>query len=122
MTPLWDHPARRLACGGPVVRWGEGHTTPKSFAVPFGAQGCMVAQGVVGDTTPARGHGSKGVGSSGLAHFFGGNRGGHPQFFEPQGTLILAIEGNLPMLAGGKVQHFQSKKFEGTKEFSAAIE
>src|SRR5258708_13591043 len=112
MTPLWDHPARRLARGGLVLRWVEAHTAPKSFAVTFSAQVCMVAQGQVDDTTLARGHGSKVVGSSGLAHFFGCNRGGHPQFFEPQGTLILAIEGNLLMLAGGMVQHFPPYKFD----------
>ena len=82
----------------------------------------MIAQSEVDNSPLARGHRSEVERSSRLAHFFGGHRGGHAQFFEPQGALILAVEGNLLVLARGKMQHLQSKKFEGTEEFSAAIE
>src|SRR6202047_2189463 len=94
-TRLWNHSARRFACGGLVVRWIEDHAPAKSFAVTFGARVWMIAQSEVDNSPLARGHRSEVERSSRLAHFFGGHRGGHAQFFEPQGALILAVEGNL---------------------------
>src|SRR3981081_2502678 len=96
---LRDRSARRLLCGWFVVRRIKDDTAAKPFAVTFSAQVCMITQGQVDDTPLARRHRREVEGGSRLAHFFGGDRGGHTQFFEPQGTLILAIKRNLLVFA-----------------------
>jgi hypothetical protein len=93
-----------------------------AFAVAFGAEVGLVAEGQVDDAAFAGGHGSKLVGGSGAAHFFGGDGGGGAEFFEAYAAVILAIEGNLFVLTAGETKHFQGEELEGAEEFSAAIE
>jgi hypothetical protein len=57
-----------------------------------------------------------------VANFFRGYAGGHAEFLEADGALVLAVEGNLFVLVGGQVEDFEGQKFEGAEEFSAAIE
>ncbi len=59
---------------------------------------------------------------SGLANFFGGDAGSHAEFLQADGTLVLAVERNLIVLAGGQVQNFEGQQFEGAEKFGAAIE
>ena len=44
------------------------------------------------------------------------------QFLDAQRALILAVEGNLLVLAGGQAQHLERKQFESAQQFSAAVE
>jgi len=82
----------------------------------------LVAEGEVDDAALARGHGSEVVGSSGAANVVGGDGGGGAEFFEAHAALILAVERNFFVLAGGEAKDFEREKFEGAEEFSAAVE
>ena len=54
--------------------------------------------------------------------FSAATRRGGAQFLDAQRALILAVEGNLFVLAGRQAQHFEGEEFEGAQQFSAAIE
>src|SRR5580698_10134944 len=74
------------------------------------------------DAALARGHGAELVGRSGAANFFGGDGGCGAEFLDAERALILAVEGDLFVLSGGKVQHFEGEQFEGAEKLSTAIE
>src|SRR5271155_5122805 len=97
---LRESAAGWLAGGGFVVCGVEDYAAVEAFAVAFGAEVGLLAQGEVDNAALARGHGSEVERGSGLANFFGGDTGGHPEFLEADGTLILAVEGNLFVLGG----------------------
>src|ERR1700757_2942239 len=74
------------------------------------------------DAALAGRHGAELIRRAGLAHFIGGDGGSGAQFLDAQRAVILAVEADLFMLAGGQAQHFKGEQFEGAKQFSAAIE
>src|SRR5580698_3169337 len=78
-----------------VVGGVEDYRAVEAFAVAFGAEVGLVAQGDVDDAALAGGHGGEVKWSSGLANFFGGYRGGHAEFLQADGALVFAVEGNL---------------------------
>jgi len=118
---LRERTAGGLAGCGFVVRRIEDYRAVEAFAVAFGAQVGLVAEGEVENAAFARGHGSEVEGSSGLANFFGGYTGGHAEFLQADGALVLAVEGNLIVLGGGQMQDFEGQQFEGAEKFGAAI-
>src|SRR5580698_2256831 len=96
-----------FARGGFVVGGIEDYAAVEAFAVAFGAEVGLVAESEVDDAALARGHGSEVERGSGLADFFGSDRRGHAEFLEADGALVLAVEGNLFVLAGGQVEDFE---------------
>src|SRR5580658_11351876 len=94
LYPLREGAAGWSACRRFVVRGVEDYAAVEAFAVAFGAEIGLVAQSQVNDAALARGHRRKVERRSGLANFFGGYGGGHAKFLEPDGTLVLAVEGN----------------------------
>lgn len=117
-----DGPSGGLGGGWFVVGWVDYYAAAQAFAVAFGAEVGLVAEGQVDDAALARGHGGELVGSSGAANFFGGDGGGGAKFFETDAALIVAIEGNLFVLAGRETEYLESEELEGAQELSAAIE
>ena len=97
---LREGAAGLLARHGFVVCGVEDYATVEAFAVAFGAEVGLVAEGEVDDAALARRHGSEVERGSGLANFFGGYGRGHAEFLEADGTLIFAVEGNLFVLGG----------------------
>ena len=120
--PLRQRAAGWFACGRFVVCGVEDYAAVEALAVALGAEIGLVAQSQVDDAALARGHRRKVEGSSGLANFFGGYRGGHAEFLETDGTLVFAIEGNFFVFGGGQVQNFEGQQFQSTEKFAAAIE
>ena len=110
-----------LARHGFVVCGVEDYATVEAFAVAFGAEVGLVAEGEVDDAALARGHGGEVKWGSGLANFFGGYGRGHAEFLETDGTLILAVERNLFVLGGRQMENFEGQKFEGAEKFGAAV-
>lgn len=111
-----------LAGGGFVVRGIEDDAAVETFAIAFGAEVGLVAQGEMNDATLARGHSSEVERSAGLANLFGRDSGGHAELLEVEGALIFAVEGNLLVLAGRQAQDFEGEQFQGTEKFGAAIQ
>ena len=100
------YPLRQGAAGGPTgggfeVGGVEDYAAIEAFAVAFGAEVGLVAEGEVDDAALARGHGSEVERGSGLANFFGGDGSGHAKFLKADGALVFAVEGNLFVFAGG---------------------
>src|SRR5580700_4702605 len=99
-SPLRESAAGLFRRGGFVVGRIEDYAAVEAFAVAFGAEVRLVAEGEVDDATFTGRHGSEVERSSGLANFVSGDRGGHAELLEADGTLVLAIEGNLFVLGG----------------------
>lgn len=74
------------------------------------------------DTALARGHRAELIGRAGLANFFGGDGGGGAEFLNSLRAMVVAVEADLFVFAGGQPQHFQGEQLEGAQEFSAAVE
>src|ERR1700751_5205166 len=62
------------------------------------------------------------VWSSGLANLLGSDIRGGAQFLYAHRAAILAVEADLLVLAGSKVQHLERKEFKGAQQFSAPVE
>jgi hypothetical protein len=118
----WEGPAGGPSGGRFVICGVEDYAAVEAFAVAFGAEVGLIAEGQVDDAALARGHGSEVEWGSGLANFLGSDRGGHAKFLQADGALILAVEGNLFVVAGRQVEDFEGQQFEGAEKFGAAIE
>src|SRR5579863_7393512 len=121
-VPLWKN-TRGGPSGGGLVIFGIDHeATAHAFAFAFGVQVGFVAKGEVDDATLARRHRAEVIWRAGLANFFGGDSGGHPEFLNALCALAVAIEGNLFMFAGRQAKHFERDQFKGAEKFSSTVE
>src|SRR5258708_14936283 len=107
---------------GLIVCRIEDDAAVEAFAVAFGAEVGLVAEGEGEDAGGGRGHRSEVERRARLANFFGSDAGSHAQFLEADGALVLAVEGNLFVLGGRQMQDFKGQQFEGAEKFGAAIE
>ena len=113
---------RNRFAGWLVVLRIDDQTAASAFALAFGVEIGLVAQGEVNDAALARGHGTELVRRTRAENFFGGDGGRGTEFLDTKRALILAIEGDFLVLSGREMQHFERKQFEGAEKFSAAIE
>src|SRR5260370_33395899 len=92
---------RGPAGSGFIVCRIEDDAAVEAFAVAFGAEVGLIAQGEVDDPALARGHRSEVEGSTCLANFLGGDGSGHTEFLKADGARVLAVKGNLFGLGAG---------------------
>ena len=94
----------------------------RAFVFALGVEVFFIAQGEVDHAAFARRHGSKTVGDSGLADFFGGGGGRAVEFLQTQGAMVLTIEGNLFVVSMREMKDLEGEQFEGAEQLGVARE
>ena len=93
-----------------------------AHADAFGADAGDVFEGEVDDAALARGHGIEAEGLAGAFDAFGGDFGGHAEFFEAEGAVAAAIDVNFFVEGGLEAQGAESEMLDGFEDFGVSFE
>src|SRR5450755_2711682 len=93
-----------------------------AHADAFGADAGDVFAGEVDDAALARGHGIEAEGVAGAFDAFGGDFGGHAEFFYAEGAVAAAIDVNFFVEGGLEAEGAESEMLDGFEDFGVSFE
>jgi hypothetical protein len=92
-----------------------------AHADALGADAGEVFEGEMDDATFARGHRIEFERLTGSLDAFGGDAGGHAEFFEAQGAIAAAIEMDFFVMRGFEAQRAQRQMLDGFQDFGVTF-
>jgi hypothetical protein len=93
-----------------------------AHADAFGADAGDVFEGEVDDAALAGGHGIEAEWLAGAFDAFGGDFGGHAEFFEAQGAVAAAIDVNFFVESGFETESAECEMLDGFEDFGVSFE